>query len=324
MAALGARRILAPGASLKPSSSVVIREDSACSTVSCCRFLSSNAGDVIEKRHPGGLVVETSSCSRGRLVVVSRAGGSRPPAGARRPRPQNSRRSGDREEVKGDGTLLNGDITVPNVRLVDEEQNMVGVVPTAEALQRARNADLDLVAISLDADPPVCRIMDYSKFRYEAQKKKREAQKKALASRQDLKELKIRYNIDVHDYDVRLRSAKKFLKDGDKVKVVCQFKGREMDFKDLAFKLFQRFIDDVGELGLIESKPAIEGRQMIMMLGPNKAAVAKLQATTQSITNKPKNKKQDNENPSSETALSEELETALNEEPETASVAVET
>jgi len=177
---------------------------------------------------------------------------------------------------------------------------MVGVVPTLEAQQRARVADLDLVMISPDADPPVCKIMDYSKYRYEIQKKKREAQKKATASRQDLKELKMRYNIDTHDYDVRLRAAKRFLKDGDKVKVVCQFKGREMDFKDLAFKLFQKFIDDIGELGIVESKMAIEGRQMIMMLGPNKTVVAKMQSTEKS---KPKG--QDNGKPNPESTVAE-------------------
>lgn len=270
--------------------------------------MSGNAGDVSERLNPGGLIIGNGACSRGRLVVVGRAGGSRPAAGARRPRPQPNRRSGAKEPQDEGGPLLNGDIRVPSVRLLDEEQNMVGVVPTAEAQLRARDADLDLVMIAPDADPPVCRIMDYSKYRYEAQKKKREAQKKAIASRQDLKELKMRYNIDTHDYQVRLRSAMKFLKDGDKVKVVCQFKGREMDFKDLAFKLFQKFIDDIGELGVVESKMAIEGRQMIMLLGPNKTAVAKLQP--EKSTEKSKSKEQDNGKPSSESTTTVELETA--------------
>ncbi|KAG0614367.1 hypothetical protein M758_6G171500 [Ceratodon purpureus] len=329
MAVLGARPFLAPGASLRQT----LWEDSPRSSVSLCGCLSSSAGDVSERLNPGGLLVGTSGCSRGRLVVVGRAGGSRPAAGARRPRPQTSRRPGAKEEVQGDGTLLNGDIRVPSVRLLDEDQNMVGVVPTQEAQQRARLADLDLVMISPDADPPVCRIMDYSKYRYEAQKKKREAQKKAIASRQDLKELKMRYNIDTHDYDVRLRAAKKFLKDGDKVKVVCQFKGREMDFKDLAFKLFQRFIDDIGELGLVESKMAIEGRQMIMLLGPNKLVVAKMQATAQSTSDKSKNKGQVNGKPNpgstpvEEPVAAEEPVTAEvpeTSEPETAPLAADT
>lgn len=297
MAVLGARPFLAPAAVASPCTSNADANPRSTS-VSFCGCLSSSATDVSKRLSPGGFVVNGNG--RGRLVVVvGRAGGSRPAAGAKRPRPQQTRRPGDKQEGQGDGTLLNGDIRVPTVRLLDEEQTMVGVVPTQEALQRARAADLDLVMISPDADPPVCRIMDYSKYRYEIQKKKREAQKKATASRQDLKELKMRYNIDTHDYGVRLRAARKFLEDGDKVKVVCQFKGREMDFKDLAFKLFQRFIDDIGELGLVESKMAIEGRQMIMMLGPNKTVIAKQQSAEKSSEkSKSKAQGQDNGKPS--------------------------
>jgi translation initiation factor IF-3 len=98
--------------------------------------------------------------------------------------------------------------------------------------------------------------------------------------------LACRYNIDTHDYDVRLRAAQRFLKDGDKVKVVCQFKGREMEFKDLAFKLFERFVSDIGELGVIESKMAIEGRSMQMLIGPNKILQQKVQAQAQSVSDK--------------------------------------
>jgi translation initiation factor IF-3 len=181
--------------------------------------------------------------------------------------------------------------SVPFVRLLDEGQNMIGVVPTSDALQRARDADLDLVTISPDADPPVVRIMDYSKYRYELQKKKREAQKKAAANRQVLKELKMRYNIDTHDYAVRQRAAQRFLKDGDKVKVVCQFKGREMDFKDLAVKLFQRFQDELGVMAIVETKISLEGKTMFMVLAPNKAAIEKEKAAAaQSQASKAKTK----------------------------------
>ncbi|KAG6542062.1 hypothetical protein Mapa_016526 [Marchantia paleacea] len=221
--------------------------------------------------------------SRRGMSVISRVGG---PGGAGPPRPRITMpgRRGpaqQQETSNNDGPLMNQDIRVPQVRLLDEESNMLGVVATGEALQRARDADLDLVMISPDADPPVVRIMDYSKYRYEQQKKKREAQKKAAASRQELKELKMRYNIDTHDYLVRLRAAQRFLKDGDKVKVVCQFKGRELDFKDLAVKLFEKFQEDIGEAAIVEQKITFEGKTMIMVLTPNKAMVQKEKAAAQ-------------------------------------------
>jgi translation initiation factor IF-3 len=153
--------------------------------------------------------------------------------------------------------------------------------------------------ISPEADPPVCRIVDYSKFKYEQTLKAKEAQKKMASARQDQKELKMRcaccadtrcthacwyapraeqlrpalrrYNIDTHDYEVRLRAAQRFLKDGDKVKVLCQFRGREMEFKSIAVTLFERFIADCKEEGTCEGRPNIEGRSMIMVLAPLKA-----------------------------------------------------
>ncbi|KAJ7136432.1 hypothetical protein O6H91_Y556500 [Diphasiastrum complanatum] len=134
------------------------------------------------------------------------------------------------------------------------------------------------VLIAPDADPPVARIMDYSKFKYESAKRKREQQRKSAANRMELKELKMRYNIDTHDYDVRLRAAQRFLRDGNKVKVVVQFKGREMEFKDYGTKLFERFERDLGDLALVESKLTLEGRSMVMVFAPNKLALQKLQA----------------------------------------------
>eukprot|EP00850_Spirogloea_muscicola_P008400 SM000044S16047 [mRNA] locus=s44:748702:750693:+ [translate_table: standard] len=155
------------------------------------------------------------------------------------------------------------------LRLLDEKNNMVGIMSREEALTRARAAELDLVTISADADPPVVRVMDFSKYRYEQQKKKRELQKKAAANRSEMKELKMRYNIDTHDYEVRLRSAVKFLQDGDR------FRGREMEFRDLGVKLFERFQGDVSEFGVVETKVTMEGRTMLMVLAPNKAALQK-------------------------------------------------
>ncbi|KAF7806545.1 translation initiation factor IF3-4, chloroplastic-like [Senna tora] len=162
------------------------------------------------------------------------------------------------------------------VRLIDENQNMVGVVSRSQALEMAENAGLDLVIVSPDADPPVVRIIDYNKYRYEQQKRKRDQQKKSAASRMDLKELKMGYNIDQHDYSVRLKAAQKFLKDGDKVKVIVNLKGRENEFRNIAIELIRRFQNDVGELATEESKN-FRDRNITIVLVPNKAVLQKAQ-----------------------------------------------
>ena len=148
---------------------------------------------------------------------------------------------------------------------------------TDEAMVIAEEAGLDLVLVSPDANPPVCRIMNYSKFKYENEKKARETRKKAAASRVEVKELKMRYNIDIHDYGVRLRAAQKFLGAGDRVKVICQFRGRENEFRDLGRDMFMRFVDDVGaDLCNLDGSPSMEGNRMVMLLSPvkEKRAVA--------------------------------------------------
>ncbi|XP_054821274.1 translation initiation factor IF3-4, chloroplastic isoform X1 [Prosopis cineraria] len=162
------------------------------------------------------------------------------------------------------------------VRLIDENQNMIGVVSTSQAIQMAEDAELDLVIVSPDADPPVVRIIDFNKYRYEQQKKKRGQQKKSAANRMDLKELKMGYNIDQHDYSVRLKAAQKFLKDGDKVKVIVNLKGRENEFRNIAIELIRRFQNDVGELAAEESKN-FRDRNIFIVLVPNKAVLQKAQ-----------------------------------------------
>ncbi|XP_073151538.1 translation initiation factor IF3-4, chloroplastic isoform X2 [Henckelia pumila] len=163
-----------------------------------------------------------------------------------------------------------------SVRLIDQQQKMVGVVSKAQAIQMADDAELDLVILSPDADPPVVRIMDFNKYRYEQQKKKRDQQKKSAASRMDLKELKMGYNIDVHDYSVRLKAARKFLKDGDKVKVIVNLKGRENEFRNKAIELLRRFQNDVGEFGIEENKD-FRDRNIFIVLVPNKVVAQKSQ-----------------------------------------------
>ncbi|KAK6944334.1 Translation initiation factor 3, C-terminal [Dillenia turbinata] len=191
-------------------------------------------------------------------------------------RPHFRRRKDSHSDSDDESALDYSSIRSDSVRLIDEKQNMVGVVPKSEALRMAEDAELDLVILSPDADPPVVRIMDYNKYRYEMQKKKRDQQKKSSANRMDLKELKMGYNIDSHDYSVRLKAARKFLKDGDKVKVIVNLKGRENEFRNIAIELIRRFQNDVGELATEESKN-FSDRNIFIVLVPNKAALQKAQ-----------------------------------------------
>ncbi|KAL5699016.1 Translation initiation factor IF3-2 [Ranunculus cassubicifolius] len=191
----------------------------------------------------------------------------------------NDRRSRDRKtEISIDPAVDISTIRSAVVRLIDDKQNVVGVVSKSEAVQMAEEAELDLVILSPEADPPVLKIMDYNKYKYEQQKKKKEQQKKSSATRMDQKELKMGYNIDVHDYSVRLRAAIKFLNDGDKVKVIVQLKGRENEFRSNAIELIKRFQNDVGELATEESK-SLRDRNMFVVLIPNKALQQKAQDT---------------------------------------------
>jgi len=161
---------------------------------------------------------------------------------------------------------VNEDIRVPQVRLIDEEGEMIGVMSAREALLRAYDAGMDLLEISPNAVPPVCKITDYGKYKYEQQKKANEARKKQKIV--EIKEIKVRPNIDDHDYDVKMRSAKSFLEEGDKVKVTLRFRGREMAHQDLGVKVLERIRTELGELAKVEQMPRLENRQMIMVLAP--------------------------------------------------------
>ncbi|KAL9251479.1 Translation initiation factor IF3-2, chloroplastic-like protein [Drosera capensis] len=159
-----------------------------------------------------------------------------------------------------------------NVRLIDQNQKMVGIVSKIVAKQKAQDAGLNLVIVQLDADPPVVKIVDYDKYRYEKQRKKKEQQKKT-GSKATVKELKMGCKIDVHDYNVRLRAAQKFLRSGHKVKITVNIKGHEEDYMDLAIELLQRFLDDIGELAVQETENLVE-RNAHMVLAPSKLAAA--------------------------------------------------
>ncbi|TDH62629.1 translation initiation factor IF-3 [Dankookia rubra] len=165
-----------------------------------------------------------------------------------------------------DGPRVNEDIRVPQVRLIDQEGEMIGVMTAREAMQRAYDVGLDLLEISPNAVPPVCKITDYGKFKYEQQKKANEARKKQKVV--EIKEVKVRPNIDDHDYDVKMRQMKSFIGEGDKVKVTLRFRGREMAHQDLGIKVLERIRVELGETIKVEQMPRLENRQMIMVLAP--------------------------------------------------------
>ena len=165
-----------------------------------------------------------------------------------------------------DGPRVNNQINVSSVRVVDENGEMLGVLPIREALSRAADVGLDLVEISPNAEPPVCKILDFGKYKYEIQKKKNEARKKQKVI--EVKEIKLRPNIDEHDYEVKMRAVHRFLDEGDKVKVTMRFRGREMVHQEIGLKVLERVRDELEERAKVEQMPRLEGRQMIMVLAP--------------------------------------------------------
>ncbi|MFM1981970.1 MAG: hypothetical protein RJB22_689 [Pseudomonadota bacterium] len=164
------------------------------------------------------------------------------------------------------GPRFNQFITSPKVRVIDENGENLGVMYTREAIEQAAEVGLDLVEISPNADPPVAKFLDIGKFKYEAQKKANAARKSQKT--QEIKEIKMRPNIDDHDYDVKMRSIHKFIGEGDKVKVTLRFRGRELAHGQLGMRLLQRVQDDMAEEAKVEQYPRMEGRQMLMVLAP--------------------------------------------------------
>ncbi|MEO9904482.1 MULTISPECIES: translation initiation factor IF-3 [Nisaea] len=161
---------------------------------------------------------------------------------------------------------MNRDILAEKVRCIDPEGEMLGVLTVREGILKAEEFGLDLVEVSPNADPPVCKILDYGKFKYEAQKKKNEAKKKQKVI--EIKEIKLRPNIDAHDFEVKMKNVRKFIGEGDKVKVTLRFRGREMAHQDLGMNVLNRVRDEMEEAAKVESYPKMEGRQMIMVIAP--------------------------------------------------------
>ena len=165
-----------------------------------------------------------------------------------------------------DGPRVNEEIRVPQVRLIDQDGEMMGVMGARDAMLRAFGVGLDLVEISPNADPPVCKILDYGKFKYEQQKKKNEAKKKQKVI--EIKEIKVRPNIDENDYQVKMRAMKSFIDEGDKVKVTLRFRGREMAHQDIGVRVLERIRAEMDVSTKVEQMPRLENRQMVMVLSP--------------------------------------------------------
>ena len=182
---------------------------------------------------------------------------------------------------ESDRARINEQINVPEVRLIDVDGNQAGVLSTREALRAAEESGLDLVEISPTAVPPVCRLMDYGKFKYQEQKKAAEAKSKQKVI--EVKEIKFRPGTDDGDYNIKLRNIKRFLDDGDKCKITLRFRGREITHQEIGMALLQRIRDELADLIVVEQFPKLEGRQMVMMIAPGKkkpGSVAKPAAET--------------------------------------------
>ncbi len=165
-----------------------------------------------------------------------------------------------------EGPRINDEIRVPKVLLIDQEGEKQGIMPTSAALEAAEEAGLDLVEVSPNSDPPVCKILDYGKYKFQEQKKKNEARKRQKVV--EIKEIKLRPNIDTHDYDVKAKAMTRFFEEGDKVKVTLRFRGREMAHPELGMKLLMQVKTEFETVAKVEYEPRMEGRQMIMILAP--------------------------------------------------------
>ena len=182
----------------------------------------------------------------------------------------------DRRPPERDTTRINERIRVPEVRLIDENGEQVGIIPTPDALERARERDLDLVEVSPTSKPPVCRILDYSKYKYEQEQKAKAARKHQ--QQVNVREIKLRPKIAQHDYETKRGHVERFLKQHDKVKVTIMFRGREQSHPERGRMLLDRLLEDVSEIGVLEQAPLQEGRNMTMLLGPARSAGQENQA----------------------------------------------
>ena len=220
---------------------------------------------------PAGGSTSTAPSTPG-PVITPRAPGSPPPTPggfSQRPRPFPSRDRNFNRDEKKDDVRLNDRIRVPNVRLIDENGEQVGVVHTVQALQMARDRGLDLMEVAATANPPVCKICDYGKFKYEKKKKETVARKNQVI--QKVKEVQLRPNTDQHDLDYKIKNSHEFLENGDKVKFTLLFRGREIAHTEPGYRMCAEVVEKLKDVGIVEYNPKLEGKKMIMILSPNPA-----------------------------------------------------
>ena len=197
---------------------------------------------------------------------IRSGGGGAAPSGGAAPRfPRRDFAAPNKDEHR-----INDRIRIPQVRLIDHEGTQVGVVPTPQALQMARDAGLDLVEISPNSAPPVCKILDYGKFKYEKKKKDHEARKKQVVVK--VKEIQLRPNTDEHDVDYKTKNIIDFLTEGDKAKITLMFRGREVAYVDQGYKIMARLVELTKDIAVVESPAKLEGKKLIMVLAPSKKA----------------------------------------------------
>ncbi|WP_455771653.1 translation initiation factor IF-3 [Tateyamaria armeniaca] len=201
----------------------------------------------VEESNADSYVLASKFCNNSRTTIIARRPHNAPPQ-------------------RDTGPRVNDKIRAPEIRLIGADGENAGVVSPERAMEMAEDAGLDLVEISPNASPPVCKIMDFGKFKYETQKREAEARKKQKII--EIKEVKFRPNTDTNDYDVKMRNVFKFLENGDKVKITLRFRGREMAHQNLGRELLERVAEDTKEHGKVENFPKMEGRQMVMLIGP--------------------------------------------------------
>ena len=178
-----------------------------------------------------------------------------------------AKRTFKNNQLSEDVHKINDQITTDPIRVIDNDGNMLGILSLKEGIEKAEEVGLDLVEVSPNAKPPVCKIIEYGKFKYAAQKKAAEARKKQKTV--EVKEIKFRPNIDTNDYEIKMRSVRKFIGGGDKVKITMRFRGREMTHQDIGVKVLRRIREDLDTLVKIEQFPKLEGRQMVQIFAPN-------------------------------------------------------
>ncbi len=189
------------------------------------------------------------------------------------PGPPHSRGRGRRPEPAQKKHRTNNEIRIPEVRLIDNRGEMVGVVPTKEAVKKSNESGLDLVEIAPNAKPPVCKIVDYGKFLYDLQKKEK-AQKKNQSQPQ-LKEVRFKWRTDTHDFNFKVRHAREFIEGGNKVKASVMFRGREITHKEIGRELLERFVEELSDIAKTDVQPKMEGRHLFVILSPGKATKSK-------------------------------------------------